>query len=459
MKKLWSILGIIALGLLFLTGCGDRQTDGIESIQPVVIGSSDTVGRAQSNQDQIILTLGACETPWELTNAVNAYNARNGKYYVEIVDYGQKYQDYDTAQERLKLDLAASKGTDIIWVGDLAADELGYAGVLADLNTYLTPENREKYLTNILECARTGDALYEIAATFELAFIAGDGGKLGTETSWTMEEMLETFRANNKDANAFGSIGVNTAQELVRYSIEDFVDWDAGRANFCKQEFYDILEFSRNKSGWVQGTKESVASGTQLAVRSGLANVTDIQYTNWLLGDAWVVKGWPCNQGTGVKVSFWNSFAISSYSQYAEGAWDFFEYYMTLDWLEDYAVLYPDLPQKTYASIHGLPLNRFVFEEVLEWSTVQRYYDTGEPIPFYFGEGSVPDFYANSAEDVERIREIAALADGRSLPGRSFVFQIIDEEVEGYKTGGLSAEQTAEKIQNRVQLYLNEKAR
>lgn len=174
MKKLWSILGIIALGLLFLTGCGDRQTDGIESIQPVVIGSSDTVGRAQSNQDQIILTLGACETPWELTNAVNAYNARNGKYYVEIVDYGQKYQDYDTAQERLKLDLAASKGTDIIWVGDLAADELGYAGVLADLNTYLTPENREKYLTNILECARTGDALYEIAATFELAFIAGD---------------------------------------------------------------------------------------------------------------------------------------------------------------------------------------------------------------------------------------------------------------------------------------------
>lgn len=202
-----------------------------------------------------------------------------------------------------------------------------------------------------------------------------------------------------------------------------------------------------------------MASGTQLAVRSGLANVTDIQYTNWLLGDAWVVKGWPCNQGTGVKVSFWNSFAISSYSQYAEGAWDFFEYYMTLDWLEDYAVLYPDLPQKTYASIHGLPLNRFVFEEVLEWSTVQRYYDTGEPIPFYFGEGSVPDFYANSAEDVERIREIAALADGRSLPGRSFVFQIIDEEVEGYKTGGLAAEQTAEKIQNRVQLYLNEKAR
>lgn len=48
------------------------------------------------------------------------------------------------------------------------------------------------------------------------------------------------------------------------------------------------------------------------------------------------------------------------------------------------------------------------------------------------------------------------MADGRSLSGLSFVSQIIGEEISGYKTGGLSAEQTAEKIQNRVQLYLDE---
>lgn len=57
---------------------------------------------------------------------------------------------------------------------------------------------------------------------------------------------------------------------------------------------------------------------------------------------------------------------------------------------------------------------------------------------------------------MERIRGIVALADGRSLSGLSFVSQIIGEEISGYKTGGLSAEQTAEKIQNRVQLYLDE---
>ena len=88
---------------------------------------------------------------------------------------------------------------------------------------------------------------------------------------------------------------------------------------------------------------------------------------------------------------------------------------------------------------------------------MQQYYDdTGEPVPFYFGEEGVPDFYANSMEDVKRIKEIVALADGRSLSDVSSVCRIIGEEISGDKTGALSAEKTAEKIQNRVPLYLDE---
>ncbi len=49
---------------------------------------------------------------------------------------------------------------------------------------------------------------------------------------------------------------------------------------------------------------------------------------------------------------------------------------------------------------------------------------------------------------MEKIKEIVAPADGRSLSILSFTSQIISEEVGGYKTGVLSAEQTAEKIQN-----------
>ena len=82
---------------------------------------------------------------------------------------------------------------------------------------------------------------------------------------------------------------------------------------------------------------------------------------------------------------------------------------------------------------------------------VQQYYpDTGNPIPLLQGEGEIPDFYANTAEDVEKLRELIA------LPDQSVICQIIGEEIGGYNAGVLTAEQTAQKIQNRVQLYLDE---
>lgn len=41
----------------------------------------------------------------------------------------------------------------------------------------------------------------------------------------------------------------------------------------------------------------------------------------------------------------------------------------------------------TYASVPSLPLNMLTFEEMLEWFMVQQYYsDTGDSVPFYFGE-------------------------------------------------------------------------
>lgn len=57
----------------------------ISSVQPVeaegINMESNRQGDKEYSGEKITLTLGACETSWELTNAVDAYNAKNGKYY------------------------------------------------------------------------------------------------------------------------------------------------------------------------------------------------------------------------------------------------------------------------------------------------------------------------------------------------------------------------------------------
>ena len=468
MKRLWRTLGAIVLGIAFLTGCGDGPTGVTLNGQPIDsteigVENNGLIGQEESDE-RITLTLGTVGTDRRLQSAVESYNDQEGKYYVDIVDYLPEQYDnvvYEASLDRLRMALATNKEIDIIAFGDLVADELGYAGVLMDLNTFLTSQDKqEKYLGNILECAQTGDSLYAVSPAFTLEFIVGDGSRLGMENGWNMEEMMKSFEKNGSNGSALGKGGVRTVALLVGYSIEDYVDWNIGTADFCNEEFYRVLEFGKEADNgeFIRPTRESVASGIHLASCETLAQVGDIQRLDWLFGENMVVKGYPCGHGTGVAVKIVDgSLGISAYSQCSEGAWDFLNFYIGATWTEREFYAEGILIKEQFSDMFpGFPLNRDLFETELEHSMVQRYTDAGEPLPLIYGEGGIPNFYANTAEDVEKLRELIALADRRSFSSQSVISQIIEEEISGYNTGVLTAEHTAEKIQNRVQLYLDE---
>lgn len=487
MKKLWRTIGTIALGMIFLTGCGGEPEGGIHDIQSTAMVGSETDARAQDggdyvqdkeesaqgeggpvqsggehaqgggnrtqNGERIKLTLGAVNVNWRMESAVDAYNAQSEKYYVEIVDYlPEKYDStiYEASCDRFKMELATGKGTDIVAVGTLTVDELGYAGTLLDLNAFLTDEaKQEKYLGNILECVQTGEALYAIAPGFFLELIVGNGSKIGMENGWTLEEMLESFEKNGKDISALAKGGARPMAHFTAYSIDDFVDWDAGRADFCNEEFYCLLEFAKtaDTGEFIRPTRESVSSGTHLASCEKLVDRADIQYFKWLFGENMTVKGYP-GHGTGVAVEMgYEMVGICSYSQHPEGAWDFLEFYLGVTWLEEY--------DSVASAFGGFPINRQVFEEELE-DSMREYNEDGKRRTLSQGEGDRPSFYANTKEDVDDLRKVIALADRRAFDITSVIIGIVEEEASGYYAGTATAEQTAQKIQNRVQLYLDE---
>ena len=466
MKKLWRVLGTIALGMVFLTGCGGEPTDESPNIRPTTMVRSETDARAQGGEnyaqnggdhaqsgERITLTLGAVNVNWRLESAVEAYNAQSGKYYVEIVDYlPEKYDSaiYEASCDRFKMDLATGKGTDIVAVGTLTVDELGYAGMLMDLNAFLTDEaKQEKYLGNILECVQTGKALYAIAPGFFLELIVGDGSKIGMENGWTLEEMLVSFEQNGKDMSALAKGGARPMAYFTAYSIDDFVDWNTGTAYFCNEEFYRLLEFAKtaDTGEFIRPTRESVSSGTHLASCEKLVTMADTQYFKWLFGEKMVVKGYP-GHGTGVAVNMgYDTVGIYSYSKYPEGAWDFLEFYLGATWLEEY--------DSVASAFGGFPINRQVFEKELE-DSMREYTEDGKRRTLSQGEGDRPSFYANTQEDVDDLRKVIALADRRAFDITSVIIGIVEEEVSGYYAGAATAEQTAKKIQNRVQLYLDE---
>lgn len=205
----------------------------------------------------------------------------------------------------------------------------------------------------------------------------------------------------------------------MEYSIEDYVDWNTGTADFCNEEFYRVLEFGKeaNNGEFIRPTRESVASGIHLASCETLAQAGDIQRLNWLFGENMVVKGYPCDHGTGVAVKMVDgSLGISAYCKYSEGAWDFFNFYIGTTWTEREFYVEDILIKERFSDVFpGFPLNRDLFETELEYSMVQQYTDAGEPLPLIYGEGGIPNFYANTAENVEKLHGLITLADRRSF--------------------------------------------
>lgn len=453
MKILWRTLGAICLGTVFLTGCGD--TDTISGVRSAEAGEHRTESTGQSSREQsgekITLTLGTLSGGrGQLQNAVEAYNDQSEKYYVEIVDYLPEEFDnviYETSAERFRMDIGTGKGTDIIDLTELDEEMLGYRGILADMSPFLEGEAQERYLTNILECVKTGDSLYKLGPSFALYTVVGNGAEVGMENGWTPEEMMKCFEDKGRGPDALAGFyrDQSVASVLTCCSLEDFIDWEKGEADFRKEVFYRILRFGveRDAVGVSRISAESIRSGIHLASLENILSVAGYQQRMQVFGGKMAVKGIPCSSGTGVAVCLYNALGINSHSEYVEGAWDFLRFYAEGNWAKD------------DWSITGFRISRKAFEEQMERAMVQEYYE-GEPLPKgSFDDDDVPYVYAATQEEVTAVRELVALAD-REYACNVVISQIIDEEVGAYNSGAQTVEQTAEKVQNRVQLYLDE---
>ena len=128
-------------------------------------------------------------------------------------------------------------------------------------------------------------------------------------------------------------------------------------------------------------------------------------------------------------------FAINSDSKNKEGAWDFLEYLLS----EEYQKLLRE----------GFPVRKDCIEIYLN-DMYDPYVKFSEDI----GEASE---YGSREENIARMREMLDAAVFNDWRGKiNPLRDIIYEEVQMYFAGDATLDETVNKIQNRVQLYLDE---
>jgi len=443
MKTIFVLL-IIAV---CLAACGDFNNDIQKSDLP-------------SNTDQTIITLGGFWIPNEIHREVTAFNNENQTYQIQIRDYYTP-EDVRIGILSFQTELITGKGPDIILHGDPNVHWL-----YSDLYTFLDADpilNRADFFPNILQAMEGFDGtLPMITSTFGIETIVGVSNYIEYVESWNFAKLLKILEDTDL-SYPMGTwlTGTNFIYQALWFT-DDFINFDENRADLENPAFIDLLETAAllpddTPKAIRTGGAELVQMhrGMQLLHMQEIFSPGDFQEIYAVLGDP-VFPGIPNNKSAGHMIHPIGSgmMGINAESNYQEEAWGFIRRFLLPD---------AEIPD------YGFPLRIDLYEALITEAVTPMIkkegdlwyddFDVGEEIPkviVSYEEGFQIKLFAMTTEESVRLR---TLIESAGLTSRydETIMNIINDELPQFFAGDRTAAITAQVLQNRIQMYLNER--
>ena len=399
----------------------------------------------------------------EIEKQVVKFNRNQNEYILEIRKYGE--DNYAEGLAALNADIASGKGPDIIQIdNDAQYWEYASKNMLEDLYLFIDEDEqlqREDFFLTVLKQFEYNSKLCGLSPFFAINSTIGNPNYISDEHI-TFEEFCEMWE-NRKDIEIYQPI---TRERVLSFGcgfeMDTFVDLQNHSCSFNSEEFVELLMFSKR----FVSQREQIFSTCELYKRwqdnricmmyDGPITTFD-GYTKYksMLGQDAMLIGWPTVDGCGPQLSYnFPYLAINSNSKEKEVAWEFIRGFLQTDFL-----LARDNERK------GFPILEEAFElraqEAMEiiWGTDE----TGEPIEIPDQGGCIDrdgteinwPVYAATKEEVDYIRNV--INELEIVPDYGEISSMIYEEANYYWNGSKSAQEVADIIQNRVQLYMEEK--
>lgn len=374
------------------------------------------------------------------------FNRQSELYHVTVTDIWN-VSDPEDYKASLQMELSAGRGPDLL--GDFVVDTTGCIenGVFSTLDDVITdPEN---FWAAALESGKTDGQLYGIPYGCIMNVPITSRKLVGDLDSWTLEQMIALVRASNAEAFQRETDGIDL---VLTYGFcmdnLDFIDYENGISHLNEQPFIDFLEFAKDYSDDLYYTADSSNAATyyqdgQLAVCcQSISSPSDLLFSHECFEGEEVLIGYPSSQGRVVYMSTSNLY-LNNASQCKEGAKEFLRYLVS----EEGQLCY----SKNYGNYGNLPCRRDAAEKIFEIYQAEAAHSHR----FITSVGVTYDVLPLDEEQTEAFW--ALFEDARpALHASSTPFSIIQDELTAYFEGRYSAAEAAEKLDSRVQLYLDE---
>lgn len=413
-------VGLYAMDVEAFCGIGNGQYLGLEYDPSAADEGGQylfwlTPAEGDLSEKRIIRVAGSRSSI--LSMAIRDFASMYPEYQVEYVDYDALHGEQ--AEQRLLMDMLYGECPDLLFVNGLPFEQYARQGLLEDLYAYLDADealSREDLTQNLLCALETDGALYCLPQTYLLDTAVGLQETVRGKEGWSMTAFLDTAQAHPEITSIFAQEdGQGMLELLLLHAPGTFVDYEAAEARFDSPDFLRLLALAEaQKRPEAEPGRDVLQSGQTLLEELMIVRAEEFeeQYTSELQGC--VFSGFP---GAG-QASFYLTLpmAIPVNAQEKTGAWAFLKLLITEDlyaarsrggWLP----LQADFEEKTAAMTDSAA--QALLRELQQAAQTVFYYDEA-------------------------------------------VQTILREELPYFLAGDQTASQIADRIQGRVQLYLQE---
>lgn len=404
----------------------------------------DLVQKDTVKERQKLVLASVGNVPTSCQNMIRNFNKYNKDFYISVKNYvdevSGEYDDlYTAAREKLSLDIVTDNEVDLYYISsyDVDFDSLAQKDVFVNLYEYLDTDEelgRENLFPNVLSELEYNGELIRMCDSFAIDTLVGksqylDGiDRLDGNT-------LDNFTAAHPEMQLMPSGNQMAALNmLTMYRLDEFSDGEDG---FCSEKFIKLLELAKNIPYQTDldyaAQMELLRDGRALVSSEQVMDVKDMQWFEKLFGDKVTYLGYSTKNASDNLIEIPSCFAINSGSKNKEAAWEFIKGFLMLDLQKDCV---------------NIPVNIEAFEQKLSESdnTIKTY-----------GMGDITaEIEWTTDEQKKAYRELVYSASGTAEYDMT-LYSIVCEEAENFFSGVRDAKETADIIQNRVQLYLEER--
>ena len=353
-------------------------------------------------------------------------------------------EDYRT---QIMTEIMTGKGPDILYVSLEDMKLLQQNDALMDLRTLLPQELLDQVMPGVLELGTVSGTLVGIAPEIRVASLMTSDA-VWSEDTWTVDDVLGLMETGN-----FTSMFIQVSSAyypravmglMIKYNLEDsfLIDGETGECHFDDERFLKILENAKlygNKGG---DSEVGLGIGGALATTDGSWDSLDRMFdAQSIYGEDIHYVGYPTETGNGNYLSC-EGLVVVNRNADPEKARIYLE------------CLLSEKIQNVQAQFEERHSIRKVTLEDIQYLTPQEAETYGEGIGALWQEYPlrIREDGTTELHDYKAFLESCIPAPATNI----LLENIIWEEAQAFMEGDKSAEETAQIINSRVQVYVNE---